>query len=60
MLITLAVYLMLNLLGATPEEDKCDFNNFVTDPGFLPDEIKLYPCAQRRCACAGRPLCLCI
>ena len=38
-------HLMVNLLGATPEEDKCDFNNFVTDPGFLPDEIKLYPCA---------------
>ncbi|MBF4807349.1 MAG: radical SAM protein, partial [Lancefieldella rimae] len=38
-------HLMVNLLGATPEEDKRDFNNFVTDPGFLPDEIKLYPCA---------------
>lgn len=38
-------HLMVNLLGATPEEDKQDFKTFVTDPGFLPDEIKLYPCA---------------
>mgnify|MGYP000872780235 FL=1 len=38
-------HLMVNLLGATPEADKRDFKTFVTDPGFLPDEIKLYPCA---------------
>lgn len=38
-------HLMVNLLGATPEADKQDFKMFVTDPGFLPDEIKLYPCA---------------
>ncbi len=38
-------HLMVNLLGATPEADKQDFKTFVTDPGFLPDEIKLYPCA---------------
>ena len=38
-------HLMLNLVGATPEEDKQDFATFVSDPGFLPDEIKLYPCA---------------
>ena len=38
-------HLMVNLLGATPEADKQDFETFVTDPGFLPDEIKLYPCA---------------
>ena len=37
-------HLMVNLLGATPEADKRDFKTFVTDPGFLPDEIKLYPC----------------
>ena len=37
--------LMVNLLGATPEADKQDFKTFVTDLGFLPDEIKLYPCA---------------
>ena len=38
-------HLMLNLLGSAPEDDKGDFATFVTDPGFLPDEIKLYPCA---------------
>ena len=38
-------HLMVNLLGATPEADKQDFKTFVTDQGFLPDEIKLYPCA---------------
>ena len=38
-------HLMVNLLGATPGADKQDFKTFVTDPGFLPDEIKLYPCA---------------
>ena len=38
-------HLMVNLLGSTPEADKQDFKTFVTDPGFLPDEIKLYPCA---------------
>ena len=38
-------HLMVNLLDATPEADKQDFKTFVTDPGFLPDEIKLYPCA---------------
>ena len=38
-------HLMVNLLGATPEADKRDFKTFITDPGFLPDEIKLYPCA---------------
>lgn len=38
-------HLMVNLLGSTPEADKQDFKTFVTDSGFLPDEIKLYPCA---------------
>ena len=38
-------HLMVNLLGATPKADKQDFKTFVTDAGFLPDEIKLYPCA---------------
>ncbi|WP_314945499.1 elongator complex protein 3 [Olsenella uli] len=38
-------HLMVNLLGSTPESDKEDFRTFVSDPGFLPDEIKLYPCA---------------
>ena len=41
----LHAHLMANLLGSTPDEDKRDFETFVSDPGFLPDEIKLYPCA---------------
>lgn len=38
-------HLMVNLLGSTPEQDKADFRTFASDPGFLPDEVKLYPCA---------------
>ena len=38
-------HMMINLLGATPQSDKYDFDTFITDPGYLPDEIKLYPCA---------------
>ncbi len=41
-------HFMANLLGATPEADIADFKNFVTDPQFLPDEIKLYPCSLIR------------
>ncbi len=41
----LHTHLMVNLLGSTPTEDKRDFETCVSDPGFLPDEIKLYPCA---------------
>ncbi|WP_068539823.1 elongator complex protein 3 [Olegusella massiliensis] len=38
-------HLMVNLLGSTPESDKQDFLAFANTPTFLPDEIKLYPCA---------------
>jgi len=38
-------HFMVNLLGSTPEGDKADFRAFVSDPGFLPDEVKLYPCS---------------
>lgn len=38
-------HLMVNLLGSTPASDKEDFHTFVNDASFLPDEIKLYPCA---------------
>ncbi|WP_298579144.1 tRNA uridine(34) 5-carboxymethylaminomethyl modification radical SAM/GNAT enzyme Elp3 [uncultured Olegusella sp.] len=38
-------HLMVNLLGSTPESDKQDFQTFVNNSNFLPDEIKLYPCA---------------
>lgn len=38
-------HLMLNLIGSTPADDEADFATFVSDPGFEPDEVKLYPCA---------------
>lgn len=38
-------HLMTNLVGATPQSDAQDFKTFVTNPAFLPDELKLYPCA---------------
>lgn len=38
-------HFMLNLLGATPDSDKRDYRRFVSDSRFLPDEVKLYPCA---------------
>lgn len=38
-------HFMLNLHGAAPEADKEDYREFVTDPAYLPDEVKLYPCA---------------
>jgi elongator complex protein 3 len=37
-------HFMLNLLGSTPESDKQDYLGLVSDPAYLPDEIKLYPC----------------
>lgn len=47
-------HFMVNLLGATPEGDKADFLRFVREPDYLPDEIKLYPCALVE----GTDLCL--
>lgn len=38
------IHFMVNLLGATPEGDLADYRRLVTDPAFLPDEVKLYPC----------------
>lgn len=38
-------HFMVNLLGATPDSDKRDFRMFATEPGYQPDEVKLYPCA---------------
>lgn len=38
------IHFMVNLLGATPESDLADYRRLVTDPAFLPDEVKLYPC----------------
>ena len=36
---------MPNLLGATPASDLADFARVFGDPGFRPDELKLYPCS---------------
>ncbi|MEC4176225.1 radical SAM protein [Adlercreutzia sp. R21] len=38
------VHFMVNLLGADPAADIADYRRLVTDPAFLPDEVKLYPC----------------
>lgn len=38
------VHFMVNLLGADPASDIADYRHLVTDPAFLPDEVKLYPC----------------
>ena len=35
---------MPNLLGATPETDREDFNRMWTEGGCCPDELKIYPC----------------
>ncbi|MBQ6438342.1 histone acetyltransferase, partial [bacterium] len=43
-------HFMANLLAAPPEGDIHDFAQFVSDKRFLPDEIKLYPCALLRSA----------
>ena len=38
-------HFMLNLLGATPAGDKRDYERFMTEGAFMPDEVKIYPCA---------------
>ena len=39
------VHFMVNLLDATPADDAAGYRQLVTDERFLPDEVKLYPCA---------------
>ncbi len=39
------VHFMCNLLGSTSETDRADYLHLVRDEEFLPDEVKLYPCA---------------
>jgi elongator complex protein 3 len=41
----LHAHFMLNLYGSTCENDKREYERFVTDARYLPDEVKLYPCA---------------
>jgi elongator complex protein 3 len=36
---------MPNLLGATPDADRKDFEKVFSDPDFRPDELKIYPCS---------------
>ena len=38
-------HFMANLYGATPESDVAGYRALVTDRHFLPDEVKMYPCA---------------
>ena len=38
------IHFMANLLGSSPQADRQDYRMLVTDPRFLPDEVKLYPC----------------
>ncbi len=45
-------HFMANLPGATPKADARDYHRLVSEPRFLPDEVKLYPCVLT----AGTPL----
>ena len=36
---------MPNLYGSSPEKDIEDFARMFSDPGFRPDELKIYPCS---------------
>lgn len=39
------VHFMANLYGSNVEADKRDYRRLVTESAYLPDEVKLYPCA---------------
>lgn len=39
------IHHMINLAGSTPATDRDDYRMLVEDIRYLPDEIKLYPCA---------------
>ena len=41
----IAAHWMPNLLGASPERDRLDFERLWSDPALRPDELKIYPCA---------------
>jgi len=38
-------HFMQNLLGSNREADAAEYLHFMTDPAYIPDEIKLYPCS---------------
>lgn len=39
------IHMMANLPGANPESDQQEYRQLMKDPRFIPDEVKLYPCA---------------
>jgi elongator complex protein 3 len=39
------VHMMANLPNSTPESDMAEFADLVSNPAYMPDELKLYPCA---------------
>ena len=41
----LQAHWMANLLGSDPARDVADFARLFDDPGFRPDELKVYPCS---------------
>jgi len=38
-------HFMQNLYGSTRDNDAAEYVQFMTDPAYIPDEIKLYPCS---------------
>ena len=38
-------HFMQNLYGSSLSKDKAEYKEFMTDPAYQPDEIKLYPCS---------------
>jgi elongator complex protein 3 len=44
----LHLHWMPNLLGATPQGDRADYERMWSDPGLRPDELKIYPCSLVR------------
>lgn len=38
-------HFMANLPGSNLEQDRAEYRRFVSDAAFMPDEVKLYPCA---------------
>ena len=38
-------HFMQNLYGSSIEKDKAEYQEFMTDSAYQPDEIKLYPCS---------------
>ena len=41
----IVLHWMPNLLGATPDSDRHDYDVLWSDKSLQPDEIKIYPCS---------------